>query len=227
MKIGILGTGGVAQTIGEKLAEIGHDVMLGTRDVAATLAKNERDNYGNPPFRVWQEAHPQIALGTFAETAAHGEVLLNATSGFGSLPALEAAGADNLNGKILMDISNPLDFSRGMPPTLFVSNTDSLGEQIQRAFPQVRVVKTLNTVTAALMVNPNAVGGGDHSIFVCGDDADAKAAVTGYLKAWFGWRDVLDLGGIASSRGVEMALPAWLSLWGALGTGMFNFKIVR
>lgn len=227
MKIGILGTGGVGQTLSAKLVEGGHEVMLGTRDVAATLAKAENDPFGNPPFKVWYESHSTIALGTFAEAAAHGEVLINATSGYGSIPALEAAGNASIDGKILLDISNPLDFSKGFPPSLFVSNTDSLAEQIQRAFPAVKVVKTLNSTTAAVMVNPGLVAGGDHHMFVAGDDAEAKAAVMGYLRDWFGWQHILDLGDLSAARATEMLLPAWLRLYGALGTPLFNFKIVQ
>ena len=137
------------------------------------------------------------------------------------------AGATNLNGKVLLDIANPLDASKGMPPSLSVSNTDSLGEQIQRTFPNLKVVKTLNTVTAFLMVNPGLVANADHTMFVCGNDVAAKAQVTAWLKEWFGWKDVLDLGDITSARGTEMYLPIWLRMWGALGTGMFNVKVVR
>jgi hypothetical protein len=227
MKIGIFGTGGVGQTIAAKLAELGHSVMIGTREVAATLAKTERDGYGNPPFAEWLNAHKDIQLGTFAQAAEHGEVLINATYGYGSLPALAAAGLDHLKGKILIDISNPLDFSKGMPPSLFISNTDSLGEQIQRQFPDLKVVKTLNTLTAALMVNPRQLADGDHHVFVSGNDADAKATVTSYLKDWFGWKHVLDLGDITTARGTEQLLPIWVRLWGTLQTGMFNFKIVQ
>lgn len=126
-----------------------------------------------------------------------------------------------------MDVSNPLDFSSGMPPSLSVCNTDSLGEQIQRAFPNARVVKTLNTINANVMVNPLLVAGGDHDVFVSGDDADARARVSELLKSWFGWRSVIDLGDITTARGTEMMLPVWVRLWGALGTPMFNFKISR
>lgn len=201
--------------------------MIGTRDVQVTLARREPDGMGNQPFAIWQQSHPGIELGTFAQAAAHGEALVNVTLGGASLDVLRAAGSENLNGKILMDISNPLDFSHGMPPSLLVSNTDSLGEQIQRAFPGLRVVKTLNTLTAHLMANPRELADGDHHIFVCGNDAQAKAAVTGYLRDWFGWKEVIDLGDITSARGVEMYLPLWLRLWGALQTPMFNIKIVR
>jgi hypothetical protein len=226
MKIAILGTGVVGQTIAAKLFELGHQVMVGTRDVASTLANTTPSPYGLPPFSAWLGQNPGVSLGTFAEAAAQAEVVINAASGAGSLDALHLAGDANLNGKILMDISNPLDFSHGLPPTLTICNTDSLGEQIQRAFPQVKVVKTLNTVTASLMVNPRQVADGEHHIFVCGNDAQAKAQVTQYLQSWFGWKHILDLGDITSARGTEMYLPIWLRLWGALGTGVFNIQIV-
>jgi hypothetical protein len=227
MKIGVLGTSMVGQVLSGKLVELGHDVMVGTRDVAKTLAHTDPNPYGFPAFSVWQKQNSTVKLGTFAAAAAHGEVVFNATSGTGSLEALQMAGEANLNGKVLVDIAEPIDFSQGMPPSLSVSNTDSLGEQIQGAFPNVKVVKTLNTVTAFLMVNPAMVANGDHTMFVCGNDAAAKAQVTGWLQDWFGWKDVLDLGDITSARGTEMYLPIWLRLWGALGTGMFNIKVVR
>jgi predicted dinucleotide-binding enzyme len=143
------------------------------------------------------------------------------------MEALRLAGEEQLRGKILIDISNPLDFSNGMPPTLFVLNDNSLGEQIQSAFPEVKVVKTLNTLSAPLMVNPGLLAEGEHHLFVSGNDAEAKAEVTQYLKQWFGWKHVIDLGDITTARGTEMLLPVWLRLWGALGTQMFNFKIVQ
>jgi 8-hydroxy-5-deazaflavin:NADPH oxidoreductase len=227
MKIGILGSGGVAQTLGTKLAELGHEVMLGTRDVEGLMARTELAFGQAEPFAAWSAKHPQIRVGTFAETAAHGELLINATAGTGSLEALARAGEDNLNGKVLLDVSNPLDFSQGFPPFLSVANQDSLGEQLQRAFPQLRVVKSLNTVTAAVMVNPRALADGDHHMFVCGDDAEAKATVNDLLTEGFGWRHVVDLGGISAARGMEMYLPLWLNLMGNLGTPMFNLKLVR
>jgi predicted dinucleotide-binding enzyme len=214
MKVGIIGSGTVGQTIGAKLAALGQDVMIGTRD-AGKLGE-------------WlSQLDQKVRVGSNAEAAAHGEVVINATSGAGALEALQLAGAQHLSGKTLIDISNPLDFSQGFPPSLSISNTDSLGEQIQRAFPDTRVVKTLNTLTAALMVEPRQLADGDHHIFVSGDDAAAKAQVTELLKGWFGWRHVIDLGDITTARGTEMLLPIWLRLMGALGTPMFNFKIVR
>jgi predicted dinucleotide-binding enzyme len=227
MRIGIFGTGVVGQTLAAALAGKGHDVTIGTRDPGATLA---RDN-ANPPskttFKEWQRANPAVKLATFSDAARFGEVLINATSGNGALPALDGAGADALGDKILLDLSNPLDFSKGFPPTLTVCNTDSVAERLQQAFPRLRLVKTLNTTTAALMVNPAAVGGGDHTMFVAGNDAAAKNEVKRFLGEWFGWRDVIDLGDISNARGMEMLLPIWVRLYGALGSPMFNFKIVR
>jgi hypothetical protein len=226
MNIGILGTGMVGQTLAARLIELGHSVVIGTRDPAKTLANTQPDGMGNPPFSAWHKQNPQVNLATFAQAATHGEIILNATSGSASLEALKLAGAGNLSGKTLIDISNPLDFSKGMPPSLFVSNTDSLGEQIQRAFPEVKVVKALNTTNANLMVQPRLLADGDHTMFVCGDEAGAKAQVVELLKS-FGWRDVIDLGDLSNARGMEMLLPIWVRLFGALQTPLFNFKIAR
>ncbi len=218
MKIGLLGTGNVGQTIGTKLLELGHEVKLGSRS-----ATNEK-------AAAWVKkapAHAGLASqGTFADAAAFGVMVFNCTSGHASLEALRQAGAGNLKGKILVDIANPLDFSRGMPPSLLVCNTDSLGEQIQRAFPEAKVVKTLNTMNCNLMVNP-ALLSEDHAVFVSGNDAEAKGTVTMLLKEGFGWKSVIDLGDITTARGVEMVLPLWVSLMGRLQTPAFNFKIVK
>ncbi|MCM2577806.1 NADPH-dependent F420 reductase [Streptomyces meridianus] len=225
MRYAVLGTGIVGRTIAAKLASLGHDVAIGTRDPEATLARAEPDAYGNPPFSHWQAAHEQIRLETFADAAARGGTIVNTTAGAGSLAALEAAGAANLAGKVLIDIANPLDFSQGMPPSLNPVNTDSLGEQIQRAFPDTKVVKSLNTMNCRVMVDPSRVAG-EHTVFVCGDDTGAKKAVTELLTS-FGWPEdsVIDLGGISTARGTEMLLPIWLRLWGALGHADFNFHI--
>ncbi|MBE7447933.1 MAG: NAD(P)-binding domain-containing protein [Kofleriaceae bacterium] len=227
MKLAVLGTGMVGQTLAAKLDALGHDVRLGTRDPAATLARTEPGAFGNPSPAAWAAAHPRIGVVTLADAAAHGEVVVNALAGAATLAGLEQAGADHLAGKVLIDVSNPLDFSRGMPPSLSVCNTDSLGEQVQRRFPAARVVKTLNTVNANLMVDPGALAGGDHTMFVCGDDGDARRQVAGWLREWFGWRDVVELGDITTARGPEMFLPLWLRTWGALGTASFSFKVVR
>jgi len=224
MKIGILGSGVVGQTIGAKLVERGEDVALGTRSPDKL---GDKRGMGAPLADWLQKVGRGARIVTFAEAARHGEIVINATSGTGALEALTLAGERNLDGKILIDISNPLDFSRGMPPSLTVCNTDSLGEQIQRAFPTVKVVKTLNTTTALVMVDPALVAGADHDLFVSGNDAAAKARVTELLQRWFGWRRIIDLGDITTARGTEMLLPIWIRLWGALGTPMFNFKIAR
>lgn len=216
MKIAVLGTGAVGNTIGSKLVQVGHEVKMGSR-----TANNEK-------AAAWaKSAGPKASIGTFAEAASFGEMIFVCTKGDGTLPALEAAGEANLAGKVLVDISNPLDFSKGMPPSLFVSNTDSLGEQVQKRFPKAKVVKTLNTLNCELMVNPGKVGGGDHTIFVSGNDKDAKGKVVELLESAFGWKDVIDLGDITTARGTEQVLPVWVRLWGALGHANFNFKIVR
>lgn len=213
MKLGVLGSGLVAQAIAGKLVERGHEVVVGTRD-PAKLAE-------------WRsQAGVRAQVGSFADAAAFGEMVFNCTSGTGSLNALQMAGEMNLNGKVLIDIANPLDFSHGMLPTLAVCNTDSLGEQIQRAFPAVKVVKTLNTVNANLMVNPSLLAG-EHDMFVCGNDEDARAQVIAFLKSEFGWKSVIDLGDISAARAMEMVLPIWLRLWGTLQTPMFNLRVVK
>ncbi|GAA2745528.1 NAD(P)-binding domain-containing protein [Terrabacter aerolatus] len=225
MKIAVLGTGMVGQAIAGRLDALGHDVTLGTRDPQGTISRTERDGMGNAPFAAWASGHDSVRLTTFADAAAGAELVVNATSGHGALPALQAAGAENLAGKVVIDIANPLDFSNGFPPTLFVKDTDSLGEQVQRAFPDALVVKALNTLNADLMVDPTTLGEAS-TVFVSGNDATAKATVTELLTS-FGHTDVIDLGDISTARGTEMLLPVWLRLMGALGTSAFNFKIVR
>jgi predicted dinucleotide-binding enzyme len=216
MKIAVLGTGMVGNTLGAKLVAVGHEVKMGARDAA------------NPKAAAWaQAAGARASHGTFADAARFGEIVINATSGAGTLDALAAAGADALRGKILIDVSNPLDFSKGMPPSLFVCNTDSLGEQVQRAYPDTRVVKSLNTISCIVMVDPGKVAGGNHDVFVSGNDAGAKAEVTEHLRSWFGWQHVLDLGDITSARGTEAYLLLWLRLWGATGSGEINVRVQR
>jgi 8-hydroxy-5-deazaflavin:NADPH oxidoreductase len=219
MRIGILGTGTVGATLGGKLVAGGHEVRMGSRTA------------GNPRAVAWMAgagAGAGASEGTFADAASFGEVVLNCTAGVASLAALEQAGHGNLAGKILIDVANPLDFSRGMPPTLTVCNTDSLGEQIQRAFPEARVVKTLNTLNCLIMADPTLVPG-DHDVFVSGNDPAARASVAGYLQEWFGWpaSNIIDLGDISTARGTEMILPLWVQLMGAFGTATFNWRVVR
>ena len=216
MKIGVLGTGMVGDAIGTKLIQLGHQVKMGSRS-----ATNEKS-------AAWVTKNGAMASqGTFADAAAFGEILFNCTSGVGSLDALRLAGEQSIGSKTLIDVSNPLDFSHGMPPSLTVCNTDSLGEQIQRAFPQARVVKALNTVSATVMVNPGVVAGGDHELFMCGNDPKAKRQVKSLMLDGFGWRRVMDLGDITAARATEMMLPLWVRLMMVQGTPMFNFKIVK
>ncbi len=227
MNIAVFGTGVVGQVIAQALTEKKHTVMIGTRDPAASKQKKTKDGWGTP-FGVWYESHSDIRVGTYAEAAAFGEVVVNATNGGGSLGALELAGEAALGDKVLLDISNPLDFSKGAPPTLLVCNDDSLAEQIQRAYPRLKVVKTLNTMNCELMVNPGRLPG-EHDVFVSGNDEAAKTRVKSFLAEWFGWRsrNIIDLGDISTARGTEQLLPLWVRLYGVLKTGEFNFHVVR
>ena len=214
MRIGILGTGMVGQAIGTRLTQLGHDVRMGSRDA------------GNPKARNWvMQAGPHASHGTFADAAAFGDVVFNCTSGDGSLPALKAAGAKNLDDKVIVDVANPLNMSKIPLPELTVCNDDSLGERIQREFPKAKVVKSLNTMNCQLMVDPSKVPG-EHDVFVCGNDPEAKATVKEILRE-FGWDDPIDLGDITASRGTEMLLPIWLRLMVGLKTPMFNFHVAR
>lgn len=226
MRIGVLGTGVVGRAVAARFAELGHDVRIGTRDVGSTMARSEPDGMGNPPFAVWQRDHEHVSLGAFDDVAAHGEVVVNASSGTVTLDVLKLAGAANLDGKVLLDIANALDVSAGFPYGVLATDTDSLGEQIQREFPAARVVKSLNTLNVEVMVRPTDLANADHTVFVSGDDADAKAIVTGLLGE-FGYPDVIDLGDISTARGTEMFMAIWLRLVGALGTAKFNVKVVR
>ena len=216
MNVAVLGTGVVGQTLATKLVSVGHAVTMGSRQA------------GNDKAAAWAASAGDLASeGSFADAASSAALVVNATAGMASIDALTAAGAQNLAGKVLLDVANALDFSGGMPPTLDPCNTDSLGERIQRTFPEARVVKSLNTVNCDVMVNP-AIAGGSHTMFVAGNDDDAKGEVRGLLES-FGWPpdDILDLGDIGAARGLEMYIPLWLRLWGATGTGHLNVKVVR
>ncbi|MCG7202287.1 NADPH-dependent F420 reductase [Streptomyces arenae] len=227
MKIAVLGTGMVGRAIAGKLSTLGHNVVIGTRDVEQTLARTEPDWLDNAPFAQWQPTHPAVQLAAFANAGAYGEIIVNATQGALSLTALEATGAANLSGKVLLDVAMPLDLSQGMPPTLTVANTDSLAERIQRTYPSTRVVKSLNTMLADIMVDPARIPG-SHNVFVAGEDAAAKETVTILLRE-FGWPEeaILDLGGIRAARGVEMYGAMTFALSAALGTFDFNIAVVR
>ena len=216
MKIAVFGTGTVGQTIGTKLVELGHQVMMGSRTADNEKAREfVSKNNGN------------ARAGTFADAAAFGELVFNCTAGTGTLEAFKMAGAANLKGKLVIDVSNPLDFSKGMPPTLSVSNTTSLAEMLQEQYPDARIVKSLNTMWCGLMVNPGLIKG-DHVVFLSGDDVQAKNEVKAMLKS-FGWseQNMIDLGGIATARGTEMYLPLWLRIYMASGSGAFNIGLVR
>jgi predicted dinucleotide-binding enzyme len=217
MKIGILGTGMVGTTIGTKLVQLGHHVMVGARET------------GNPKALTWLlSAGKTASQGSFAHAASFGEILFNCTAGSISLDALKMAGADNLGDKILIDVANPLDMSKGMPPTLTISNTDSLGERIQAAFPRVQVVKALNTINCNIMVNPGLIKG-EHDLFICGNDASAKTRVAGSLAEWFGWRreNIIDVGDITAARGTEMYIALWVRVMLTLHTAQFNVHVVK
>jgi len=225
MKTAVFGTGIVGQVIANRLAGLDHSVTIGTRDVNKTLARTDKDAYGNPPFGDWHKQNKNIKVSTYAEAASASEIIFNCTMGQSSIEALKQAEA-GLKDKVIIDIANPLDFSKGMPPILTPGNTDSLGESIQRAFPDAKVVKTLNTMNCFLMVNPAALPG-DHAVFLSGNDAGAKSAARGILKS-FGWKEscTIDLGDITTARGTEQLLPIWIRLYGILKTPMFNFQIV-
>lgn len=227
MKIAILGTGMVGQTLAVALAAKGHEVMIGTRDVAKSLASTEPNGYGMPAFGVWHKEHAGIAVATFADAAQWGDLLINASNGGMSLAVLNLAKLNTVGNKVLIDLANDLDVSKGMPPISRSSDVagQGLAEQIQAKFPNLRVVK-LNTMTASVMVNPGLVTGGDSTVFMSGNDADAKKTVQGILQS-FGWKDIMDLGDITSSRAVEMLMPVWLRAWGVMGQTPFNFKIAR
>jgi predicted dinucleotide-binding enzyme len=224
MNIGILGTGSVGRALAAGLSGAGHTVQIGTRDPGATLARTQPDRFGTPPISAWLPDHQDVRVVPFAEAAVDADMVFNATSGDASLLALQATGVDNLRGKVLVDVSNPLDFSAGFPPTLLVKETDSLGEQIQRQFPQTQVVKTLNTMNAGLMLDPGRLSG-PSAVFLSGDSAEAKQAVADLLAS-FGWEQIIDLGGIATARGVEMLMPMWLQVMGVQGGPEFNWAIV-
>jgi predicted dinucleotide-binding enzyme len=214
MKIGMLGTGMVGEALGTKLVQLGHQVKMGSRtannEAAAKWAAKNTNN---------------ASTGTFADAAAFGEIAFLCLKGEVELEVVRSVGAGPFGNKIVVDVSNPLDFSRGMPPSLSICNTNSLGEEVQKALPSAKVVKTLNTVNCEIMVAPGKAGA-QPTMFVCGNDAQAKTQITALLKS-FGWTDVVDLGDITKSRGTEMLLPIWLNLMQVLGHVHFGFKVVR
>jgi 8-hydroxy-5-deazaflavin:NADPH oxidoreductase len=215
-KIGVLGTGIVGKTIANKLLQLGYEVKMGSR-----TSNNEK------ALNWLNTAGPNAQIGTFEEVTIQSDILFNCTKGEFAEEAIRLAGIENLKSKIIIDLSNPLDFSKGMPPTLIpqYANSWSMGEAIQELCPETFVVKTLNMVNCEVMVNA-ALAGDNASMFICGNDAESKLIVSKLLEE-FGWNDIIDLGDIGASRGMEMLLPIWLRLWKATGTGHLAFKIVR
>ena len=229
MRISIIGTGMVGQTLASKLVELGNEVIMGTRNVTEKLVDSSKDLFGNPPLSEWLKANSKVKLESFSDAALLGETVINATRGSKSIEALKQAHAQNLAGKILIDISNPLDFSTEIPCLLAgLNNTNSLGEEIQKTFPYSLVVKTLNTMWCGLMVNPRMFAKGEHINFISGNDARAKENVRKLLNQ-IGWRDenIMDLGDITGARATESMLPIWLRVREVLQTGAFNFRIAR
>jgi predicted dinucleotide-binding enzyme len=218
MKIGILGTGNVGQTIGQKLISLGHDVFIGSR---------EEQHPKGLDFVSKNEGKAQT--GTFNQCAQFGEFLINCTSGGGTLDAISSIDSANLDSKILVDLANPLNMIPGQAPQLLYCNDISLGEMIQNKFPSVKVVKTLNTVWCGVMVNPSIIGNGDHTMFIAGNDVEAKAFVQKNILEAFGWltENIMDLGIITSSRGMEMYLPLWLAMMGNTKTSAMNVKLLK
>lgn len=225
MNIAILGTGIVGRSHAAKLAERGHTVSLGTQNVEKTLAETQTDSMGNEPISNWLKEHKHTSLKTFVDAAESGELVINALRGDIAVDILMSAKA-HLNNKILIDIANPLDFSKGFPPSLSICNTSSLGEEIQQVLTETHVVKAFNTVNASLQTNPSLLADADHTLFLAGNDASAKQTVLQLAQKEYGWKQVIDLGDISNARGMEMSLPFWLRIFGALGTAMFNYKIV-
>lgn len=227
MKIAVLGTGMVGRAFAARFAQLGHDVVVGTRNVEQTLARTEADFKGTPGYGQWAAQNPHTPLNTFAQASAHGEVVINATAGMQTLQALEDAGPETLAGKTVIDLALPLDYSKGRPPYLAFANNDSLGEQVQRLLPHSRVVKTLNTMPVTVMLDPKRLHG-THHVFLSGDDESAKGVVSGLL-AELGWPvdSLVNLGGIETARATEMYANLLFRIANVSGTYDFNISIVR
>jgi 8-hydroxy-5-deazaflavin:NADPH oxidoreductase len=211
-KIGILGSGDVGKALGRGLAAHGYDVLLGSRE-PAKLAEWKRETKGT------------VATGTFAQAADHGPIVILATSGAGTESAIDLTGAGHFSGKTVIDATNPLDFSRGMPPTLFVGTTDSLGERVQRKLPDAKVVKCFNTVSNTRMIDPKFKQGAPRML-ICGNDASAKRQVEALLKA-VGWPGAIDVGGIDGARWLEALVPLWVRVGGTLNAFDHAFQVVQ
>tara|TARA_R110002033_G_scaffold113008_1_gene158302 strand:+ start:8139 stop:8831 length:693 start_codon:yes stop_codon:yes gene_type:complete len=230
MKIAVLGTGNVGQTLAEKLISMGHEVKMGTRDVSTTMERKSTDNYGSLAFREWYSKNEKVQLITFKEAVIQSEMVINALQGAIALSVIQSCNTSDFDNKIVIDISNPLDFSQGFPPSLLegLNNTNSLGEEIQKELPKAKVVKTLNTMWCGLMVNPTMINNGSHQNYICGNDKEAKEEVLGLLLS-FGWSkdNNMDLGDITNARGTEATLLIWTRIYAATQNGAFNMKLVK
>lgn len=228
MNVAVIGTGAVGQAMSKKFSELGHQVFMGTRDVETSRNRKEQDAWGTSGIGSWIEEHPHVDLLTFKDAVKKGnDLLVFGVNGLAAIDALESIGEELLDEKIMIDISNPLDFSQGFPPSLAICNTESLGEKIQNTFPKLKVVKALNTISNPIMGNPQLIKG-DHVVFLCGNDPGAKEKVTEVLES-FGWtsENIIDLGDISNSRGTEMVLPLWVRLMGKYQSPLFNINVVK
>lgn len=215
MKVGVLGSGDVGKRLAGGFASRGHDVMVGSR------------NPGNPDLKKWASTvKGKVALGSLAEAAKHGTLLVLAIHGDAALDAIKLAGPANFSGKVLIDVTNPLDFSKGATPTLFVGTTDSLGERVQRAVPSAKVVKAFNTVGSLQMVDPHVKGQFRLELLIAGNDTGAKAQVNEIAKS-FGWAGTIDAGGIDAARGLEAMVPIWLQVGAGLNTWSHLWMVAR
>jgi 8-hydroxy-5-deazaflavin:NADPH oxidoreductase len=212
LRVGILGSGDVGKQLGRGFAKHGYDVMLGSRDPAK--------------LEPWRKETPgKVSTGTFAQTAAHGEFVILALHGAATEAAIELAGAQNFAGKLVLDATNPLDFSHGMPPGLFLGTTDSLGERVQRKLPTAKVVKCFNTVGNLQMVDPKFKEGVP-PMLICGNDPESKKRTDEILRG-LGWPGAMDLGGIEGARWLEAIVPLWVRAGQVLKTSGHAFKAVR
>lgn len=215
MKVGIFGTGVVGRTLAAKFVSDGDsrrdafaEVMIGTRNVEETLAKSQADALGNPSFKEWQKNNPKVKLGTFADTAKFGEMIILATFGDAAKNAIDLAGKENFAAKIVIDTTNPLDVSKGVPPGFTAAPGNSLGEQIQKHIPQAKVVKTFNTMSVHIVVSPKREEG-DPVLLLAGNDESAKKYVGAIAKKW-GWKDLVDFGDISESYWLETFAMIWI-----------------
>lgn len=211
-KVGILGSGDVGKQLASGFARHGYEVVIGTRDPAK--------------LETWRKNAPQnIRVGSFSDAASHGQIVIIATKGEATEAAIDLAGVKNFKGKLVLDAANPLDFSKGMSPALFVGTTDSLGERVQRKLPDAHVVKCFNTVGNAKMIDP-AFKEGVPPMFICGNDAASKKKTEAVLKE-LGWPGALDVGGIDGARYLEALVPLWVRTAMVLNTAEHAFKVVR